>query len=297
MTRWMQTLAVVGAWSMAGVFGFAQNPKQNPNPVQNQPTQDAGKSLRGKVVRVEGQNQIVVRTHDNKEVILMANPSTRYVIDGRASRIADLKAGVEINAAYTMQDNRYLVNSVQVGVVAEPNANAQPGNARNFRGRVVRVNPQNNQIVVKSQDGQEVTLYVQQNGRFLRNGQAVRLADIQVGTVITTQYVERDNHWWVEEVTIVTDNPGANPPAANPPAVEGTQIQGTVVRIVGQNQVIIRTADGKEVTVDLVPQTTYLFNDQPGQLRDIQPGHDVRIQYTTRDRRFIAGRVLGNRRN
>src|SRR4029434_3826776 len=104
------------------------------------------------------------------------------------------------------------------------------------------------------------------------------MADIQVGTIIEAQYLERDNHWWVDEVILVTDS--------TDPAAEKTEVQGTLVRLVGTNQVIIRTKDNKEVTIDLVPQTVYTFdNDQPGRLVDVQLGQDMRIQYNVRDRR------------
>jgi len=255
-------------------------------------TAAAGTTLQGKVVRVEGQDRIIVKTSDNKEVILMSNPNTRYVIDGRTGRFTDLRTGVNLRATYNLDGTRYIVSSVQVGdapaVVAQP----QPGgiNERKFRGRIVKVDAATNQIVAKSQEGNEVTLYVQKNGRFMRNGQAITLANLQVGTIIETQYVERDNHWWVEEVIVVTDNAGADQAATD------TQIQGTVVRIVGQNQVIILTKDNKEFTIDLVPQTVYTFDNQPGQFRDIQPGQDIRVQYNTRERRSIASRIFGIRR-
>jgi len=290
MSRLIHTLAVAGVWLTAS-SGFSQAPDPQPNPNQNN-NSPAGTSLRGKVVRVDGQDRIVVQTADNKEVILMSTPTTRYVIDGRAAQFADIRNGAAVRATYNLQNNRYIVSSVQVG--DGPDAtNADPGaiNERKFRGRIVKINAPNNQIVAKSQDGREVTLYVQQNGRFLRNGQAIRMLDLQVGTVIEAQYLERDNHWWVDEVTVVTENAGADQPAA-----EGTQIQGTVVRIVGQNQVVVRTKDNKEMTIDLNPQTTYMFDNQPGQFRDIQPGQDVRVQYNTVERRTIASRIFGNRR-
>jgi len=245
--------------------------------------------LRGKVVRVEGQDRIVVRTNDNRDVTLMANPNTRYVINGKAGKFADLRTGVEFRANYNLQNNQYLVSSIQAGEGIDTVVD-QPGgiDERKFRGRVVRVDAANNQIVAKAQDGKEIALYVQKTARFMRGGQAVRMADIQVGTIIEAQYVERDNHWWVDEVTLVTD--------VTDPTAQGTQVQGTVVRVVGTNQVIVRTSDNKEVTVELVPQTVYTFDNQPGQIRDIQPGQDIRVQYDVRDRRSIASRIFGGRR-
>jgi len=248
-----------------------------------------GTSVQGKVIRVDGQDRIILKTTDNKEVVLISNPTTRYVINGKAGRFTDLRTGVNLRATYVMEGDRYVVNSFQVGdapaIVGE-----QGGiNERKFRGRVVRIDAATNQIVAKSEDGKEVTLYVQKTGRFMRNGQAVRMADIQVGTIIEAQYLERDNHWWVDEVILVTD--------ATEPAAQGTQLQGTVVRVVGTNQVIIRTSDNKEVTIELAPQTVYtLDNNQPAQFRDVQAGQNVRVQYDVRDRRSIASRIFGIRR-
>jgi translation initiation factor IF-1 len=248
-----------------------------------------GTSVQGRVVRVEGQDRVILQTTDNKEIVLVSNPTTRYVINGKAGRFTDLRTGVNLRASYVMDGNRYVVNSFQVGD-APAIATEQGGiNERKFRGRVVRIDAANNQIVAKSQDGKEVTLYVQKTGRFMRNGQAVRMADIQVGTVIEAQYLERDNHWWVDEVILVTD--------ATEPAAQGTTVQGTVVRIVGTNQVIVRTSDNKEVTIELAPQTVYtLDNNQPAQFRDVQAGQNVRVQYDVRDRRSIASRIFGIRR-
>jgi len=62
---------------------------------------------------------------------------------------------------------------------------------------------------------------------------------------------------------------------------------------VGQDQVIIRTADGKEVIVYVNPQTTYSFNDKPGKFVDVQPGSEIRVDYDLRDRRIMARSLLG----
>jgi translation initiation factor IF-1 len=253
-----------------------------------------GTNLRGTVVRVEGQDRIVVKTTDNREIILVSNPTTRYIVAGKAARFTDLRTGATISAAYTVDNGRYIVSSVQVGeaVAVAPQQPPAGINERRFRGRVVSVNATTNQIVAKSEDGTQVTLFVQKTGRFLRNGQPIRMADLQVGAIVEAQYIEQGGHWWVDEVTIITDN------AAQEPLPAGTtQVQGVVVRVIGQNQVVIKTTDNKELIVDLTPQTVYTFNNQAGQFRDIQAGQDLRIQYTTRDRRPIASRIFGNRRN
>lgn len=282
MLQLTKSLAVAGLWLVAGTC-FAQVVTPPPvNPPQ------AGTALRGKVLRVEGQDRIVVQTSDDKEVILMSTPTTRYIINGKAARFADIRNGANVNIMYNLKDNRHIASSVQVG---EGTVGTTPATDRAFRGRIVSVDAPKHQIVAKSQDGKEVTLYVEKNGRFLRNGQAMNFADLKVGMIVEAQYTERDSHWWVDEVIVVTDNAGNGQPAG-----DGTQVQGVVVRIVGQNQVIVRTTDNKEVTVDLAPQTVYTFDNQPGQLRDIQQGQEIRVQYNTRERRNIAARIFGNRR-
>jgi hypothetical protein len=72
-------------------------------------------------------------------------------------------------------------------------------------------------------------------------------------------------------------------------------VQGTVVRVVGQDQVVLRTADGKEVIVYVTPQTAYQFTEQGGAFTDLRPGVDIGVNYDTRDRRFMARRIY--RRN
>jgi len=111
----------------------------------------------------------------------------------------------------------------------------------------------------------------------------------------------QDGRYVVSTVTVPTavPRPGATavPPAPAPAAqsqpAPGTVVQGTVVRVVGKDQVILRTAEGKEVIVYVSPQTTYTFNEQPGQFTDLRPGADIRVNYDVRDRRNMARGVFG----
>jgi translation initiation factor IF-1 len=157
-------------------------------------------TVRGKVVKMEAPDRFVVRTQDNKEVILFTNPQTRYTIRGKAGRYTDLSVGTELNATYLVRDDRNYVNVVTVG-------------------------------------------------------------DLE--------------------------------PA---PAVKATTVEGTVVRVVGEDQVIVKTTGDKEVTVYVNPKTTYRFEDRAGKFTDVRQGSDVRIEYDVRDRRNYARSILGIRR-
>src|SRR5207248_9065576 len=116
---------------------------------------------------------------------------------------------------------------------------------------------------------------------------------LRVGTEITGVYLTQDNRNIVNTVTV---GPAATVEPVTPPPAEGTVLQGSVVRVVGQDQVVIRTSDGKEVIVYVTPQTTYNFNDAPATFSAIQPGVPIRVDYELRDRRPYARGIFGVRR-
>jgi len=97
----------------------------------------------------------------------------------------------------------------------------------------------------------------------------------------------------------------ATPPAAQPaPAVQpaapaqGNVIEGQVVRVIGNNQVVVRTPDGKETILYTNPQTTYQLNNQPAAFTDFQPGMPVTANYNVQNGRHMVGRIFsGPRRN
>ena len=150
-----------------------------------------------------GTDQFIVRTPDNREVTFYTSPDTRYLLKDRPARYSDLRVGSDIDAVYTVQGDRYIVNSVTAG----------------------------------------------------------------------------------PEVT-------AEPAAPAPPA-EGTVVEGRVVRVLGEDQVVVRTADGREVIVYVTPQTAYSLGDQAGRFTDLRPGTEIRVDYDVRDRRNTARAIRG----
>ena len=76
----------------------------------------------------------------------------------------------------------------------------------------------------------------------------------------------------------------------------GNTYQGEIVRVAG-TQVIIRTADGKEITVYTNPQTSYQLNEQPANFAADQPGVSVSVPYYLQDGQPYARGILGRLRN
>jgi hypothetical protein len=186
--------------------------------------------------------------------------------------------------------------AAQPGV--QPGANANQGTR--VQGKVVRVGE--NQFAIQTNDNRNLIFYTNDRTRYMRNNAAVRFNDIQVGMPITAWYTTEGERFWVNNVDLGAAAVGTQPvqpvtPVPQPaPGGSTTFYEGQVVRVVGQNEVVIRTSDGKEITIFVTPQTTYRFNDQPATLTAVQPNIPVRVDYDVRDGRHYARGIFGLRR-
>src|SRR5207253_11147371 len=98
--------------------------------------------LSGKIVSVDN-GQVVVRTDAGKEVTLNTASQTRFLVDGRPARLADFRVGSTINAAYIMDRDRMVLDSLVIGdLPAAPPADrpvAPAAEGTLVQGTVVRV--------------------------------------------------------------------------------------------------------------------------------------------------------------
>jgi hypothetical protein len=323
--------ALTFAWAVAFLPSYAQQPEQprtntpqttqpqkaepqranpqtssqtNPQRTDKQAANDL--SVRGKIVKMNGPDQFTVQTSDNRRVTFFTNPQTRYTIDGRAGRFNDLRVGTEISGSYVTRDDRMFLNSVTVGAVSD--APPAPGGAvldtNTLRGRIIKLQPPD-QVVIRTSAGKELVLFTSTQTRFMVNGKAVQFTDLRVGAEINADFTVRDGRHIVTQITVggapnlprrPEAVPAPEPPAPAPATPAARELKGSVVRVVGDNQIVIRTGDNKEVTVFVEPQTKYLVNEQPARFTDFQPGADIQVQYIERDRRPIARSIFGLRR-
>ena len=159
------------------------------------------------------------------------------------------------------------------------------------RGRIVRLQAPD-RFVMRTADNKEVILYGQPTTRYLINGRVVKYGDLRVGSDVNVVYVPQGERFLVNTVTVGEPVPGG---AVEVPAKE-TVLEGQVVRVVGEDQVILRTSAGKEVVVYVAPQTTYTFEGRPGRFVDLRPGADIRVTYDVRERRNMARAIVGRPR-
>lgn len=257
--------------------------------------------LHGKVVRVSvNGDSFVVQTPAGKEVTLYAGPQTRYVMDGRDVQSYDLRAGANVTAVYDVVDNRYVVRTVamtpapppavpvavpapapvvvQERVVpverpapAVPVVPAAPANVERVRGKVVGMHQDPAYLILRTDDGREMHLYLDPRQD------------------VTATFATRDGKALLSSLSA--------PVVEERPAPAPASVEGTVVRVVGpQNQVVVRTADGREMAFYADPQTVYRLDGGVTRVTDLQQGTPVTVQYVERDRRPIARAILGRRR-
>jgi hypothetical protein len=181
---------------------------------------------------------------------------------------------------------------------AQPNTQGTSGTAQTnvrgtgteLRGKVIR--SANGEIVVRGSDNREMTFRTNPQTRYFSGGRASRFDDVRVGSDINLWYDGSGNNYVVNTLDLI--------PAAGATSTTTTTTnnvyEGQVVRVVGNDQVLLRLADGKEITVYVGPQTTYRFNDQPATFNQFQAGVPVEVNYVLQNGRPYARGILGRRR-
>jgi hypothetical protein len=179
----------------------------------------------------------------------------------------------------------------EVAPGAAPAAPVQ-GTGTQIRGQVIRSGKDG--FVVRGSDNKDMTFRTNPDTRYYSNNKAGRFDDIRVGANINAWYGPGENDQYYANTVHVLPADGAA--TTQVPAANGTFYEGEVVRVVGNDQVVVKTSDGKEVIVYVNPQTTYRLNDQPATFNQFQPGLPIRVEYSLQNDRSIAHGIIGRRR-
>src|SRR5688572_9312603 len=81
-------------------------------------------TVQGRVVRLTGPDQFIVQTRDGKEVTFYGAKDTRYLLGDKTIRYSDLRVGSDVTAAYVVEGDRYVANTVTVAAGVEDKAGA-----------------------------------------------------------------------------------------------------------------------------------------------------------------------------
>lgn len=151
------------------------------NPGRNQ--------IRGRITRMAA-NQIVITTSDGREVALQ------------------IDANNEVIAHYAQQGNQMMLlglhaaregaEPAQGGSSSTTTEVAPTAQGTTVEGTIVRV--ENNQVVVRGANGQEVILMSSPQSTYRLDDQAVRVNEFTAGQPVTVQYDVRDRNNYVRSI-------------------------------------------------------------------------------------------------
>ena len=183
---------------------------------------------------------------------------------------------------------RYMLSfALALALVVPPLAQAQATKdvkVVKVKGKWVKVQG-TDQFFIQTTDNKEMPFYTATTTRYVIDRKPVKIADFKSGNEVTVVYVVEGDRKVVQQVYV----------GEEPKEEEGTFYEGQVVKVVGKDQVIIKTADNKEITIYVDPKTTYLFDDKPGVYGDLKPGTTIRVDYDLRERRAMARSIRGVR--
>jgi len=134
---------------------------------------------------MQGPNQFVVRTADKREVILHTHPRTRFLLNDRAARFADLREKAEVVVLFDETEGRNVVSSVAIAGDEEPGTEV-------VEGEVIRVLEPQNQLVIRTAAGKEVILATHERTTFTLNERNARLVDFRPGTPVKVRFSVKD---------------------------------------------------------------------------------------------------------
>ena len=163
-----------------------------------------------------------------------------------------------------------------------PSAAAQvKGQSRQVRGEVVRMDA--TQLVVKTPANAEFTVHVRPATRFMLKDKVVQVTDLRIGANVSVNAILEGDRHFADSVVIVDD-------AALP--AQDTLIEGEIVRVIGQDQVLVRTPERKEIVVFVNPQTTFLLENRAARFADLRVGAPVRVNVNVHEGRHTARHVV-----
>lgn len=230
-----------------------------------------GQVIHGRVIRVPAPGQFVIQTSDGKDFLVYSNQSTVFRHNNKNIPVTDIRVGTIVDAAYVRDDNRFVATTLSIGSGAP--VVVQPQTTRVIQGRLIRMGTNPPQLVVATEDGKEIVL-------FLDNAQ-----------VTTVRFQEHGDQRVLVSLSTAADRTSST--SLYTPAPAGTRVEGTIVRIDSTgNQLVLRNKTGQEVFFMVNPETVYRVGDRVVRINEFQPGQSVSLIYNVRDRHNVVQSVV-----
>ena len=181
--------------------------------------------------------------------------------------------------------------AVAIALFTVPDSALSPASAqvkaqtRQVQGNIVRMDA--GQLVVKTSANEQLTVHVRPQTRFMLKDKLVKVTDLRIGASVTVNAILEGDRHFADSVVIVDE----------PLLGQDTLVEGEIVRVIGQDQVLVRTPERKEVIVFVNPQTTFLLENRAGRFVDLRVGAPVRVNVNVHEGRHTARHIVVTPRN
>jgi len=160
-------------------------------------------------------------------------------------------------------------------------------------GKIFRVDK--DRVVVHTNGGGELVLNVDPETKFLQRDAAAARALMVHGASITAVYARRGDRFVITSLDVGGDEAPPVRPLVVAPATAGPY-ESEIVRVVGPDQIVVRSPAGVEFPLYVTSETRYLVGDTTAAFGDFGPGMRIRVEDELRADRHFAQRIVGIRR-
>jgi hypothetical protein len=241
------------------------------------------------------QNQFVLTDQNGRDWTITVGQNAQIVTNNNnQARLSDLRPGQVVSVAYQLQNNQLVASGINAQQGTQTAQQTRPGQTEQAqaqqeqqqqqgqqtaqqegqgrgqqaqhqaRGRIERVNADQNQFTLKDQNGRELTFQAGRNARVELGGREARLADLQQGQEVTVTYRQ-----------VLTDI-RAGEQAGTGQQAHGNTVHGQIQQVqAAQHQIRLRDQKGKEHTFQVGQNAQVQVNGRNGTLADLQQGQQV----------------------
>jgi uncharacterized Zn ribbon protein len=148
------------------------------NEIRSNPRQQGADVTQGTIKSVApNDNQLVLTDTNNKDWTFQLGENSRLRLADKDIKIGDLKQGEHATIFYTKQGDRLMANEVC--------SSREGQSAEVARGLIQRLSPNDNQFVLKDQNGKERAFQIARDAKVRVNDKDSNLADLKQGDEVT----------------------------------------------------------------------------------------------------------------
>jgi Cu/Ag efflux protein CusF/frataxin-like iron-binding protein CyaY len=204
-------------------------------------------------VDVEGHHLVIDPQGEGESLTLNITDRTEIVLDGRPARLSDLQPGMKVSARFC----RETLNALAVIATTGDECHAE-----GVQGEISRIDADAKTIAITPLGGSEpLVLKVVERTEITLDGRPARLGDLAVGMRAAARFCRE-----TKTALAIAALSGAGDCTV-------VGVEGEIARVsLEESKLVIATAGGEQVTLNVTDRTEIKVNNQPARLSDLRPG-------------------------